>query len=300
MAKVLVCDPISDSAISAMKDGGHQVDVKVDMSVDELKATIPEYEGAIVRSATKLRKEILEKAGNLKVIVRAGVGLDNIDVDYAMEKGIEVRNTPAASSDSVAELTLAHLFALARYIPQANITMRKGEWNKKKYGGFEIAGKLLGIIGCGRIGQSLAKKAIALGMNVVGCDPYIDKDKCSFKIQDLDYIFKNADVISLHIPHTPETHYIIDKEAIDKMKDGVVIINCARGGLIDEDALLDALNSGKVAFAAMDVFEEEPPKNMDLINHPNVSVTPHIGAQTKEAKSRVGAETAKQLLDFFK
>ncbi len=232
------------------------------------------------------------------MIIRGGVGIDNIDHEYAKSKGIEVRNTPTASSDSVAELALAHMFAIYRFIPQANITMRNGEWNKKKYKGRELSGKVLGIVGIGRIGQSLAKKAIALGMNVLAHDPFVDNCGVNnVSMQCLDTILKESDIISLHVPSGDKP--LIGKEEIAKMKDGAVIINCARGGVVDEDALCDALDSGKLSGAGVDVFVEEPTKNERLVNHPLVSVTPHIGASTKEAQDRVGDEIVKIIEESF-
>lgn len=300
MAKILICDPIADTAISAIREKGHQVDVKTGMSVEELNRVVSEYDGMVVRSATKVRVPTIDLAKNMKIIVRGGVGLDNIDCEYARSKGITVSNTPTASSISVAELALAHMLALYRFIPNSNITMRKAEWNKKKYKGRELTGKTLGIIGFGNIGKALARKSSGFEMKIIAYDPYVKETDLDVEFVDLKTLISTADIISLHIPHTKDTHYIIDKHAISKMKAGVMIINCARGGVVDEKALLDGLNSGKVAYAGIDSYEDEPTKNIELINHPNVSCTPHIGASTVEAQGRVGNEVAKILIDFFK
>ena len=301
MAKILISDPVSTECIDLLEKAGHDLDLKTDKKTpEELADMIQGYDAIVIRSATKVRKVAIDAADKLKLIVRGGVGIDNIDHEYARSKGITVSNTPTASSQSVAELALAHMLALYRFLPQANITMRNGEWNKKQYKGKELADKVLGIIGFGNIGKSLAKKAIALDMTVLAYDPYVKETDMNLEIVTLDTLLKRADIISLHIPHTDSTHYIIDAEAIAKMKDGVMIINCARGGVVDEKALLDALNSGKVAFTGIDSFEEEPTNNLELVSHKNVSVTPHIGASTKEAQDRVGLEVAEVIIGFFK
>ena len=301
MAKILISDPVSSRCIEMLENAGHELVQRTEKKTpEELAEMIKGFDAVVVRSATKVRKVTIDAADNLKLIVRGGVGLDNIDCDYAKSKGIKVSNTPTASSQSVAELALAHMLALYRFLPDSNITMRKGEWNKKKYKGRELAGKTLGIIGFGNIGKALAKKALALEMNVIVYDPYVKETDLDVELTDFEKLVTSSDIISLHIPHTDETHYIIDKDAISKMKDGVMIINCARGGVVDEKALLDGLNSGKVALAGIDSYEEEPTKNMELVNHPNVSVTPHIGAATAEAQGRVGIEVASIIIDFFK
>ncbi|MBC8312763.1 MAG: D-2-hydroxyacid dehydrogenase [Candidatus Cloacimonetes bacterium] len=301
MAKILISDPVSQKCIEMLENAGHELVFKTDKKTPEqLAEIIKGFDTVVVRSATKVRKVAIDAADNLKLIVRGGVGLDNIDCDYAKSKGIKVSNTPTASSQSVAELALAHMLALYRFLPNSNITMRNGEWNKKKYKGNEVAGKTLGIIGFGNIGKSLATKAIALGMKVVAYDPFVNKTDLNVELVNLEKLFETSEIISLHIPHTDETHYIIDQNAIAKMKDGVMIINCARGGVVDENAFLAGLNSGKIAYAGIDSYEEEPTQNMELVNHPNVSATPHIGAATKEAQARVGVEVADIIIDFFK
>ena len=301
--KVLASDPLAKSAVEQMRDAGLVVDEKTDLSVEQLKSEIANYDAIVVRSATKVRAEIIDAATNLKLIVRAGVGLDNIDVEYAKNKGIEVRNTPAASSNSVAELALGHLISLARYISRGTVSVRSGKWEKKALKGIEIYGKTLGIVGIGRIGQSLAKKATALGMKVVAYDKFVDKSPLPEIVEmvPFDQLLADSDFISLHIPFDPKVGATIGKPEIEKMKDGVRILNCARGGVIDEAALASALASGKVAGAALDVFATEPPASDNpLFAQENVSFTPHIGASTVEAQARVGAEAASTVIEFAK
>jgi len=255
---------------------------------------VKNFNAIIVRSATKVRKEIIDsalKTGNLKLIIRGGVGMDNIDVTYAESKGIKVRNTPKASSSAVAELALGHMFSLARFIGIANVTMREGKWNKKQYKGMELSGKTLGLIGFGRIGRELAKKAKALDMKVIYNDILGPVEDCSeYSFVSLDQLLTDSDFLSLHVPGNKDKSPVIRKPEFSKMKDGVYLINCARGSVVDEADLLEALNSGKLAGAGIDVFPEEPTKNLELVNHEKVSVTPHIGASTKEAQKRIGAE----------
>ncbi len=295
MAKILVNDGISAEGQEILKAAGHQLEMnKVEQ--DKLKDELKNYDAILVRSATKVRQEHIEAAPNLKLIGRGGVGLDNIDVAFAKSKGIAVMNTPAASSDSVAELALAHMFALARWLPDANVTMRKGEWNKKQYKGIELAGKTLLVAGFGRIGQSLARKCAALGMNVIGYD-VIDVQTDFEFTKDLESALPKADFVSLHVPKLDKP--LADGVFFGKMKDGSFLINCSRGGVVDEAALLEALDSGKLAGAGLDVYDAEPPQNAALIDHPRVSVTPHIGAQTSEAQDRVGRELAQLVVDFF-
>ncbi len=291
--KIIICDPTAPSAIEAMRKAGIEVDVRDDITPQELETVIADYDGMVVRSRTKVRETLIDKAANLKVIIRGGVGLDNIDVKYAESKGIEVRNTPSASSNSVAELTIGYLLALVRQIPQATASMKEGKWEKKALSkGTELTGKTLGLIGCGRIGRSVAQKAAALGMNVIFYRRTPTEVPGATQVS-LDKIFTTSDFISLHVPHTPETHYIIGAEALAKMKEGVYIINCGRGGTLDEAALYEAIASGKVAGAALDVYEDEKQERgkrfMDL---PQVIGSPHIGAGTSEAKARVGEEVA--------
>ena len=302
MIRILVTDGMDKGAVCTLKDMGHKVTEQF-FEPEELKEQVKGFNVVIVRSATKVRKDIIDSAvetGNLKLIIRGGVGVDNIDVSYAESKGIKVRNTPKASSSAVAELVLGHMFSLARFIGIANVTMREGKWNKKQYKGIELSGKTLGLIGFGRIGRELAKKAKALGMKIVYTDilgPVKDCPEYSFV--SLDKLLTDSDFFSLHIPGNKDKSPVIGKPEFSKMKDGVYLINCARGSVVDEVALLEALNSGKLAGAGIDVFPEEPTKNLELVNHKKVSVTPHIGASTQEAQKRIGAEIVSIIKENF-
>ena len=298
--KLLVCDPTAPDAIEAMQQAGIEVDVRDDITAEELETAIAEYDAMVVRSRTKVRAPLIDKAARLKLIIRGGVGLDNIDMAYAESKGIEVRNTPAASSNSVAELTIGYLLALARRIPQVTASMKEGRWEKKTFSkGIEIAGKTLGLIGLGRIGGLVGQKAHALGMKVLFYRR--TPTEVDFATQvSLNELLAQADFISLHVPHTPETHYIIGADEIAKMKDGVYIINCGRGGTLDESALYDAIKNGKVAGAALDVYEDEKEeRGKRLMELEQVIGSPHIGAGTVEAKARVGEEVAQIAIEFF-
>ncbi len=297
--KVLVCDPLDPVAVEKLKGAGLEVVERTGMSPEELAEELKKgYEVIIVRSATKVRRPAIEAAVGLRLIVRAGVGLDNIDVDAAVERGIEVRNTPRASSISVAELALAHMLALARSLPQATASMREGKWEKKAFKGIELHGKTLGVVGIGRIGREVAKRAICLGMKVIAYDKFLTESPLpDVPLVPLDELLARSDFITLHIPPDPAGP-VIGKEEIAKMKDGAYIINCARGGVVDEDALLEALDTGKLAGAGLDVFAEEPPTDERLLRHPKVTLTPHIGAQTREAQARVGEEVAEIVISF--
>jgi len=299
--KVLICDPVDEKAIARLREAGLEVTVKTGMSEAELAQELAKgYDAIVVRSATKVRKPAIDAAKGLRLIIRAGVGLDNIDADYAKQKGIEVLNTPKASTDSVAELTLAHMFALARSLVRATETMREGKWEKKAFHGIELQGKTLGVIGIGRIGQAVAKRALCLGMKVLAYDKYVKESSLpGVKMVSLEELLRESDFVTLHIPPDP-TGPVIGAREIAMMKDGAFLINCARGGVVDEKALLEALNSGKLAGAGLDVFEEEPPKNMELLRHPKVTLTPHIGAQTHEAQARIGDEIVEILLSWAK
>ncbi|MEO0143025.1 MAG: hydroxyacid dehydrogenase [candidate division WOR-3 bacterium] len=294
--KVLISDPIAREGIEILKKSGFEVVEKTGMAPDELIKTIPDFDAIIVRSATKVTKEVIEAGKNLKVIGRAGVGLDNVDAEAAKSRGIKVVNTPAATSISVAELALGMMLSAARMIPQATISTKAGKWEKKKFHGFELFGKTLGIIGIGRIGTELAKRAKALGMEVIAYDPLV-KSSDYAKLVDFDTLLKESDFISLHIPKTKETTHILNKQAFEKMKTGVVIVNCARGGVIDEDALYDAIVSGKVKVACLDVYEVEPAKEHKLFSLEQVILTPHIGAQTEEGQQRAGVQIAELVRD---
>ena len=297
--KLLVCDPTDAKAIEGMREAGINVDVRDDITPEELETVIGEYEAMVVRSRTKVREPLIDKATNMEVIIRAGVGLDNIDVAYAESKGIDVRNTPAASSNSVAELTVGYLLALARPIVQATNSMKAGKWEKKALSkATEVADKTLGLIGCGRIGGLVAEKAAALGMEVLFYRRTPTEVPGATQVS-LDELIERSDYISLHVPHTPETHHIIGAEELAKMKEGVRIVNCGRGGTLDEAALYDAITSGKVAGAALDVFEDEKEeRGQRLMALPEVIGSPHIGAGTVEAKARVGEEVAQIAIEY--
>jgi D-3-phosphoglycerate dehydrogenase len=297
--KVLISDPLAKEGIEILKKAGIEVVEKTGLSPEELVKVIPEFDGIVVRSATKVTKEVIEAGKNLKVIGRAGIGLDNVDRETAKAKNIKVLNTPTATSISVAELALGMMLGAARRIPQATASTKAGKWEKKQFKGFEVFGKKLGIIGIGRIGTELAKRARALGMDVVAYDPYVKTHEHA-KIVDLDTLMKESDYISLHIPKTDETAHILNKAAFDKMKDGVVIINCARGGVVDENALYDAIKAGKVRIAGVDVYESEPAKENKLFELDQVIVTPHIGAQTSEGQLRAGTQIAELVRDALK
>lgn len=295
--KILICDKTEKEAIQQMQAAGLQVDVRDDITPEQLPEVLPAYDGMVVRSRTKVRQPLIDVCPNLKVIVRGGVGLDTIDAEYARSKGITVMNTPLASSASVAELAIGYMFALARSIFQASSSMKSEKWEKKLFEGLELGGKTLGLIGIGNIGKEVARRANALGMTVVAYDPYVNAAE-GVKLVELNELLQKADYISLHLPKTKESAGMLGADAFGRMKVGVRIVNCARGGIMDENALFEALNSGRVAGAALDVFAEEPPPDWKLVKHPRVIASPHIGAATKEAQGRVGAEVAQKLIDF--
>ncbi len=301
--KLLICDPLSESATKGLGAiPGLRVVEKTGLSPEELMVTIPTFNIAVVRSATKMRQNILDKAENLKLIIRGGVGLDNIDLAHAEKLGIQVRNTPSASSNSVAELAVAMMFAMARDLYNSTTSMKDGKWEKKRFKGTEIMGKTAGVIGLGRIGRSFAEKAVALGMNVIAFD-IAEPSEMPAGVEftsDLDTLLKKADYISLHVPFIKENGPVLGSEEFAKMKDGVRIVNCARGGVVCEASLLKALDSGKVHAAAIDVFESEPTENRELLSHDRVlALSPHIGAQTKEAQDRVGEEIISIVEEFI-
>lgn len=292
--KILANDGMASSAAEQLTSLGHEVDLQ-HYDGDALIQKIQEVDCIVIRSATKIRKPLIDEAlktKQLKLIVRAGVGIDNIDHQYAQEKGIIVHNTPNSSSDAVAELALGHMFTLARHLHQANVTMREGKWNKKAYKGIELNGKTLGLIGFGRIAQSLARKAQALGMKIVYNDltgPNDTVDHCRFVSKE--ELLKEADFVSLHIPFIKDLGSVINKAEFDLMKESAYLINAARGGVVNETDLIDALNNKQLAGAALDVFESEPVKDERIYQHPMISLTPHIGASTAEAQERIGQET---------
>ena len=298
MIKILFNDGLEEGLREKLIDEGILVYDK-HYDEDELSKVLSEFDCIVIRSATKMDRDLIDKSlgGRLKLIIRAGVGMDNIDVSYARECGIEVLNTANASSNAVAELVLAHIFTLSRFMFRANLTMKKGEWNKRLYTGLEISGKTLGIIGMGRIGQVLADKASALGMKVIYFNRSERHDiKSEYKAVSIEELYKNSDFISLHVGGT-ET--IISDSEISIMKDGVFIINTARASLIKTEALLVGINSGKVAGAGIDVFDNEPRFSQALVNNIKVSATPHIGASTVQAQGRIAEEVYKIIKDRF-
>ena len=297
--KILVCDKTESEAIERMRAAGLTVDTNFEITAEELPKVLPAYDGMVVRSRTKVRQPLIDVCPNLKIIVRGGVGLDTIDADYARSKGITVMNTPRASSASVAELAIGYMFALARSLYKASTTMKAEKWEKKAFEGDEIGGKTLGLIGVGNIGKEVAKRAAGLGMTVLAYDPYV-KESTDVKLVPLDELLAEADYISLHLPKTKESANMLDKAQFEKMKTGVRFINCARGGIVNEAALYEALTNGKVTGAALDVYSEEPPTDWRLAKLDNVLCSPHIGAQTKEAQGRVAAEVADKLIEFAK
>ena len=315
--KVLANDGISKSGIEALEKGGFEV-ITTKVAQEQVANFINQHSISVilVRSATKVRQDIIDTCPSLKIIGRGGVGMDNIDVDYARSKGLHVINTPASSSESVAELVFAHLFTGVRFLQDSNRNMPlEGDTHfeglKKAYAnGIELRGKTLGIIGFGRIGQAVAKMALGLGMKVIAADKFVDKAEfrvdfyngqfinVEFETEPLEDLFKHSDFITLHVP--AQDGYVIGEKELALLKDGVGIINCARGGVIDEVALLKALDNNKVLFAGLDVFENEPTPEIQILMHPKISLTPHIGAATLEAQDRIGTELAEQIISLLK
>ncbi len=305
MYRILVCDKISDEGVKLLAmEPDIEVDVKTGLKEDELVSIVGKYDAMIVRSATKVTRKIIEAGERLKVIGRAGTGVDNIDVEAATEKGIVVMNTPGANTIAAAEHAIAMLMSLARKIPQANASMKQGKWEKKKFMGVEVRNKVLGIIGIGRIGSYVAKMAHGLNMEVIAYDPYISEEAANsigVRLVSLDELLETADFVSIHSPLTSETKHLLNRERLLKMKKGAYLINCARGGIVKEDDLYEVLVSGHLAGAALDVFEQEPvdPEN-PLLKLDNVICTPHIGASTREAQEVVAIAIAQQIIDFLK
>jgi D-3-phosphoglycerate dehydrogenase len=299
---ILVSDGLDERGQSLLRTSAN-LDVREKVPADDLLKIIPDYDALIVRGQTRVTAAMIEAASRLKVIGRAGVGVDNIDLEAAKKHNITVVNTPTSTTVAVAELSFGLLLALAREIPRADATMKQGQWKKKEFEGVELNGKILGIIGYGRIGIEVGKRAAAFGMNVIVYDPNVSEDELSHSdaepvsIQDL---FAWSDFISLHLPLNVQTRDLIGPLAFSQMKDGVRIVCAARGGIIDESALLNALKSGKVAGAALDVFEKEPPGLTELVSHPGVIASPHIGAQTVEAQSRASEDVANEVLSALR
>jgi len=301
--KILVSDSLSSHGVGILEKAGFEVDVKTKLPKDELLKVIKEYDGLIVRSGTKVTEEVITAADRLKVIGRAGSGLDNVNTPAATRRGIVVMNTPGGNTVTTAEHTMAMIFAMTRRIPQATASMKTGKWEKERFMGVELYNKTLGVVGIGQIGGYLAKLAQGVAMNVIAFDPYLAPERAKdmgVEVVELDELFRRADIISVHTPLTPETKSLINMSAIAKMKPGVMIVNCARGGIINESDLGEALKAKKVAAAAFDVFEEEPIKaDHPLLALDNFICTPHIGASTTEAQENVAVGIAEQIVDYF-
>ncbi len=302
MPKVLISDKLSPAAVQIFKERGIETDIKTGLKPDELKAIIGQYDGLAIRSSTKVTADVLAAAKNLRVVGRAGIGVDNVDVPAATARGVIVMNTPFGNSITTAEHAVAMMFALARDIPQANASTRAGKWEKSKFMGVELTAKTLGVVGCGNIGSIVAERAIGLKMKVLAYDPYLSVERAKalgVEKVELDDLLPRADFITLHTPLTEATRGIIDAKAIAKTKKGVRIINCARGGLIVEDDLKAAIEAGHVAGAALDVFKEEPATNNPLFALEQVICTPHLGASTSEAQENVALQVAEQMSDYL-
>lgn len=301
--KVLITDPFENEGKEILEKEGFEITETGKISPEKLMEIIGDYDVLIVRSQTKVTKEIIEKGKRLKIIGRAGVGLDNIDIETATLNGIIVMNAPEGNTISAAEHTIGLMLALARNIPNANQTLKSGKWERKKFVGTELYGKTLGIIGLGRIGKRVATIAKGIGMKILSYDPYIDEQEVremGISMINFEGLLKQSDIITLHLPLTDKTYHMISHKEFEMMKDGVMIINCARGGIIDEDALVKYLKNGKVKGAALDVFEKEPVENSPLFEFENVIVTPHLGASTKEAQINVACQLANQIVDAIK
>jgi D-3-phosphoglycerate dehydrogenase len=302
MPKVLISDKLSPAAVEIFRNRGIDVDIKTGLSPADLRAIIGEYDGLAIRSATKVTKELLDVATNLKVVGRAGIGVDNVDVRSATTRGVVVMNTPLGNTITTAEHAVAMMFALARQLPEASTSTKAGKWEKNRFMGVELTAKTLGLIGCGNIGSIVADRAVGLKMRVLAYDPYLSEKRAlelGVEKADLDTILARADFITLHTPLTESTRNILSREALARTKKGVRIINCARGGLVDEEALADAIRSGHVAGAALDVFETEPATDSPLFGLENVVCTPHLGASTAEAQENVALQVAEQMSDFL-
>ena len=302
MPTVLISDKLSQDAVKVFKDRGIEVDFKPGMSADELLANIGKYDGLAVRSATKVTADVLARAAKLKVVGRAGIGVDNIDTDAATQRGVVVMNTPFGNTTTTAEHAIAMMMALVRQIPLANASTQAGKWEKSRFMGMEVTGKTLGLIGCGNVGSIVADRAQGLKMRVISYDPYLSPERAvgiGVEKVELEELFARADIITVHTPLTDSTRNLINAGSIAKMKKGVRIVNCARGGIVDEADLRAALDSGRVAGAAVDVFETEPAKDNVLFGHENLIATPHLGAATQEAQEIVAVQVAEQMADYL-
>lgn len=303
MVRILVSDRLGEEGLELLRREGFQVDVKLNLTPEQLKEEVKGYDALLIRGKTRVTREVLA-GSSLKLVVRAGVGLDNVDLEAASKLGIKVENTPEAVSSAVAELTVGLMLAVARRLPEADRTVKGGGWSKEKFVGRELRGKTLGIIGLGRIGREVAKVCRAMGMRVIfydvedrseyakayGCEPMVS----------LESLLSQADIVSIHVPLTPQTRHIIGERELSLMKPGAILINTSRGAVVDERALTKALKDGKLGGAGLDVYEEEPPKSLELVSLPNVVCTPHIGAQTVEAQKQASITAAKKVIEFFK
>ena len=299
MHRILVADPLQAAGLEILRESGAEVRVLGDEDRPRLAEILPLFDALIVRSMTKVTGEVLAAGRDLKVVGRAGIGVDNIDVAAATERGILVVNAPTANLLSATEHTFALLLAAARNVPAADASMKGGEWDRKSFLGTELQGKTLGVVGFGRIGRKVAERARAFGMEVVAHDPFLDPAaarRLDVELLELDGLLARADVVTLHTPLTEATRGLLSAERVRAMKEGAILVNCARGGLVDEAALLEALESGRLAAAGLDVFAEEPPRDLALVRHPRVVATPHIGAQTREAQKRIAVETSRMVL----
>jgi D-3-phosphoglycerate dehydrogenase len=300
--RVLVADEMSNAAVKILSEAGLEVEVKTGLPAGQLAEIIGGYHGLAVRSATKVTAEILARASKLKIVGRAGVGVDNIDVKAATEKRVQVINTPAGNAAAAAELAVGYIFALARKLPQAAASMKKGEWEKKRFMGVEITGKTLGVVGFGNIGRQAAKRAVGLEMNVLAFDPMLPAGATppnGVTFASFDEVVAKSDFITLHLPLTPETKNLFGAATFAKMKKGACLINCARGGIVDEAALYEALKSGQLGAAALDVFEKEPCGPSPLFELDNLIASPHLGASTKEAQEKVAIELAEVFVEYL-
>ncbi|MHC4249716.1 MAG: phosphoglycerate dehydrogenase, partial [Planctomycetota bacterium] len=303
MAKVLVADKISTAGVDVLKNAGIDADVKTGLSEDEIVEIVPQYDGIIVRSATKITKRVIDAASKLAVVGRAGVGVDNIDLDAATAKGVVVMNTPLGNITSAAEHALALMMSMARHVPAADASMKAGEWNKKAFTGNELNGKTLGVVGLGKIGGIVSRVAQAAGMHVITYDPYLSPlraQELDVEGVDLDTLLARADLVTIHVPLNDATRGLIGADEFAKMKPTARLVNCARGGVVDEDALVKALEEKQIAGAAVDVYAKEPlPAESPLRGAPNIILTPHLGASTAEAQEKVAEDLARQFVDYF-
>ncbi|MFP4000669.1 MAG: D-2-hydroxyacid dehydrogenase [Thermoplasmata archaeon] len=298
--KVLICNPVAEEAVEMLEDAGLEVDKEFGMSKEELTEKVPPYHALVVRSSTKVREPTIDAAENLEVIGRPGIGLDNIDLDYAKDKGIAVHNTPTATTISVAELAMTHILAAYRDIVAGTNSLKEGEWIKSELASNEIHGKTLGVVGYGNIGQAVAERADAFGMDVLAYDVRDIEDPEPAEMVEMDRILEESDFITIHVPHMDSTHHMMSTEEFKKMKENAVLVDCSRGGVVDEDALYEALKNDEIRFGSKDVFEEEPPEDHELFELENFHATPHIGAQTEEGQIRAGTQAAEKIIDELK